>query len=289
MFYEKIAILTGVCALVAVTFGASPRDWTNEVREPVQHIFTNDKSLDVDDVNGTVEVIGDNGNTIRVNGERITRALDQAAIAAAKRDVTLDINEKDGIAQLYVNGPFRGNDHSSQDHGFHIHYDSRDYEVTYNLTIRVPHNTELRLRTVNGELKSAQTNGKFDVQSVNGGIDLSEIGGYGRISTVNGKANVTFRENPTVATDFKSVNGTLDIAFQPNLAADLHFKKLNGAVYTDFDNVMPLPSSAPSREQRGNRFAFRSDRSGDVRVGAGGPMLSFETVNGDIRIRKQGK
>ncbi len=51
--------------------------------------------------------MGDNANTIRVEGERITHAEDQQAVDRAKHDVKLDVNEKDGVAQLYVNGPFR--------------------------------------------------------------------------------------------------------------------------------------------------------------------------------------
>jgi hypothetical protein len=289
MFYEKAAILAGVCAVAAAVIGAAPSSWTSEATEAVHHTFSGDKSLDVDEVSGAIQVIGDNGNTIRVDGERITRAADQQALDRARRDVTLDINEKDGVAQLYVNGPFRGGgDHSIADHGFHIHYDSRDYEVAYNFTIRVPHDIELRLRTVNGQIRSEQTNGKFDIQSVNGGVGMTDITGYGRVSTVNGKASVTFRENPKMATDFKTVNGSLDVAFRPNLDADLHFKKLNGSVYTDFD-VTALASAEPPAQRRNGGFVYKSDRAGSVRAGAGGPSISFETVNGDIRIRKQGK
>jgi DUF4097 and DUF4098 domain-containing protein YvlB len=287
MFYEKIAILTGVCALMTALFGASTHSWNSEAREAIHHTFTGDKSLDADVVNGSIEVVGDNGNTIRAEGERIIRALDQPAIDRAKREVTLDINEKDGVAQLCVNGPFRDNGRSSADHGFHIHFDSREYEVTYNLTIHVPHNTELRLHTVNGEIQSEQTNGKFDVNNVNGGIVMTDIAGAGRVKTVNGKTTVTFRENPKAETNFQSVNGFLDVTFQPGLAADLHFKTVNGAAYTDFD-VTALASAGPLPQRRNGGLVYRSDHGGSVRVGAGGPALNFQTVNGDIRIRKQG-
>ncbi len=47
------------------------------------------------------------------------RGADAQALDRARKEVTLDINEKDGIAQLYVNGPFRDNGHSSENHGFH--------------------------------------------------------------------------------------------------------------------------------------------------------------------------
>lgn len=287
MFYERIAILTGVCAMVAAVFGATPRNWNSEARDAIQQKFSGDKSIDVDAVDGAIQVIGDNGNSIRVDGERIIRGVDQQAIDRAKREVTLDVNERGGVAQLYVNGPFRGNDRSGADHGFHLHYDSRDYEVTYNFTIHVPHDTELLLRTVNGEIRSEETSGKFDVKNVNGGIAMTGVAGAGQVKTVNGKVNVSFRGNPKAETDFESVNGSVDVAFQPGLAADLRFKTLNGAVYTDFD-VTALASAGPLAERGTGKFVYRPNHSGSVRAGAGGPALNFKTVNGDIRIRKQG-
>src|SRR5580704_14942059 len=141
-YYQRIAISITACALIATVLNG--RNWRSEAREPFHYTFSKDTTLDLDNVDGTIQVIGDNGNTIRVEGERILRAEDQEALDRAKRDVKLDVNEKDGTAQLYVNGPFRGNGHSIDDHGFHLHYDSHEYDVTYNSTIHAPRDTALR-------------------------------------------------------------------------------------------------------------------------------------------------
>ena len=288
MFYEKIAVAISAFALAAGIVDAAHRNWTSEAHEPVHHIFTNttDRTLDVDDVNGTVEVIGDTGNTIRVEGEKVMRAADAQALDRARREVTLDINEKDGIAQLYVNGPFRDNGHSSENHGFHTHSDDHDYEVTYNLTIHVPRATELRLRDTNGEIKTGETNGKFDIRGVNGSLTMTGAAGFGTASTVNGRLSVGFRESPRAASEFHSVNGAIDASFPSSLSADLRFKTLNGQVYTDFD-AKALADSPGSTERRNGKFVYASNRSSSVRIGSGGPELNFETVNGDIRIHKQ--
>src|SRR5580692_11315076 len=134
MYYQKIAIAITAFALAATLLDASRRNLTAEAREPVHYTFSNDKTLDVDNVDGTIQVVGDNGNTIRVEGERIARGEDQQALDRAKSEVKLDVNEKDGTAQLYVNGPFRHNQ-SNDDHGFHINFDGHEYEATYNFTI----------------------------------------------------------------------------------------------------------------------------------------------------------
>ena len=81
-----MAAALALCGVGAVVSAA--RDYRLEEREGIHHTFNNDKSLDVDIVNGTVEVIGDNARTIRVEGERIIRSSDKAEADRAKREAT---------------------------------------------------------------------------------------------------------------------------------------------------------------------------------------------------------
>lgn len=283
MYYQKIALAAGALALASTLLNAS-RDWNTEAREPFHYSFSGDKTLDVDNVNGLIRITGDSGKTIRVEGERVTHARDQSAVDRAKREVKLDVNEMDGTAQLYVNGPFRGESHSSDFHGFHWHFDADEYEVDYNFDIHVPREIELRLRTVNGEVKTSETGGRFDVSAVNGAITMSALAGSGKVSTVNGHTEISFRENPKAASEFHSVNGAIEATFPPNLSADLHFTTLNGQAYTDFDTTALANGGAA--QNRNGRFVYTPDRLSRVRIGSGGPELKFQTVNGDIRIKK---
>lgn len=285
MYYQKIAIGVTVIALAATLLDAS-RHWGSEARDPFHYTFSNDKTLDIDNVDGTIDIVGDSGNTIRVEGERITHAEDRQSLDRAKRDVKLDVNETDGTAQLYVNGPFRNN-RSGDFHGFHIHYDDHDYEVIYNFTVHVPRDTALRLRTVNGEIKTAETRGKFDVSGVNGSVSMTSVAGYGSLRTVNGRLSAAFRESPKQACEFRTVNGAIDASFPPNLAAELHLQTMNGGAFTDFETTAALPSTAEAGQRENGRFVFRPNRGSTVRVGSGGPALSFETLNGSINIRKE--
>lgn len=290
MFYEKLAIAIAACALAAALLDASRTNWTSESRESFHYTFPNDKTLDVDNIDGTIDIAGDNGSGIRVEGERILRAEDQRALDRAKQEVKLDVNEKDGIAQLYVNGPFRHGD-SSGNHGFHIHFDDREYEATYNFTIHVPRETALRLETVNGEVRAQGTRGRFEVHGVNGPIAMNGIGGSGDLRTVNGRIDVSFREKPSGACDFRTVNGAIRAAFPPDLSADVHLKTLNGQAWTDFEPTALLPPASAGGFPRG-RFTYNPNRGADMRIGAGRPgsggaSLSFETVNGEIQIKKE--
>jgi hypothetical protein len=268
MYYQKIAFAVVACALVS-SISAASHHWTAEAKEAVHHIFSNDKTIDVDNVNGTLEIIGDNGTTIRVDGEKVSRAEDQAELDRAKREVTLDMNEKDGIAQLYVNGPFRHHDRAD-DHGFHER-DDHHYEVTYNLTVHVPRATE--------------TTGKFDVHGVNGSVSMASVAGSGNVRTVNGAVDVSFSENPKAPSDFQTVNGRIEATFAPNLSADVRVKTMNGGAFTDFEGST-LAAQPMTTDTRNGRKVFRTDRATNLRIGSGGPELSFQTVNGSINIKK---
>jgi len=267
---------------------APARDYSLEEREAFHHTFTGDKTLDVDEVNGSITVVGDGGNTIRADGEKVIRADTTEEMTRGKREVVLDVNEKNGIAQLYVNWPFRNDGHSSQDHGFHEHGD-RHYDVTYNFTIHVPRAIAIQLRTVNGKIDVSETSGTFEAHTINGRMTMTNIAGSGSAETLNGDTTITFRENPKLASLFKSFNGQVDVGFQPGLSADLRPKTINGSAYTDFE-ATALASAAGTVDRKNGMFVYKKDKESSLRVGsAGGPELRFETFNGSIRIRKLAK
>ena len=269
----RVAIAISVFAL------ALQGSYKLEEREAFHHTFSKAGTIDVDNVNGWIVVTGDGGNTIRVDGEKVIRADDAEEMARGKKDVVLDVNEKDGVAQLYVNGPFRNNNNN---HGHHEHNDR--YDVTYNFTIHVPRATALRLHSVNGKISADDTAGKFDLHTVNGAVTMTNVAGAGSAETLNGNTTVTFRENPKADCLFKSFNGHVEAGFLPGLAANVHVKTFNGAAYTDFD-ATALAGGAGQSERSGGKFVYRSNKESSVRIGAGGPELKFETFNGNIKIR----
>jgi hypothetical protein len=115
---------------------------------------------------------------------------------------------------------------------------------------------------------------------------MDGIGGSGDVHTVNGPINIQFAKNPLRPCTFKSVNGALDAHFEPGLSADLLFKTFNGQIYSDFDvTALPVPVGEP--ERRNGMFVYRSNRLSGGRAGHGGPQLSFDTLNGSIRLHQE--
>ena len=124
------------------------------------------------------------------------------------------------------------------------------------------------------------------MRNVNGGIEMVDVQGAGQVQTVNGDIDASFAASPEAATEFKTVNGRVQVALPRDLSADLRMTTLNGGLYTDFESTA-LASHPATREQRGNRAVYRADRFASVRVGKGGPALTFETLNGDVQVRQR--
>jgi len=232
----------------------------------------------VDNVEGSIQVTGRAGSEMRLVVRKRLRADSPEQAALARREVVLDISQDANTVRLYVDGPFRCRGGGIHEHG------RRGYRVRYDYEIQVPADAAVNLKTVNdGEIKVEGVAGDYEVENINGGIQMTEVSGSGRVYALNGRVQVLFRDNPPAASSFGSLNGEVRVSFQPSLAADLRFKTFNGGVYTDFP-VTYLPVKATAGERRDGKFVYKSNEWSSVRVGRGGPELSFDAFNGNIRI-----
>ena len=66
-------------------------------------------SIEIDNVFGSIEVVGGTGEQIELVVDKNTRAESKDALALAHKEVILDITQPDGGLKLYVDGPFRCN------------------------------------------------------------------------------------------------------------------------------------------------------------------------------------
>ena len=249
------------------------------------------RSLDVRNTNGFIHVEGTNDASVQMSIHKVIRAETRDDLAEAQRDVRLEF--KDGAARVEATvfdrrGHYCGEQWDGRDGD--RNWDRVHYDVKFDLTIRVPRNATLRLCTVNGgDVIVNGTQGDFDVTNVNGLIDMRQVAGSGRAHTVNGPVTVSFTANPRQESSFKPVNGNVDVQFLDGLTADFQMKTFNGGLFTDFD-VQPLPSvMKPAGERRGGRFMYRANEFTRVRVGRGGPQITFETLNGNVRARRSGR
>jgi hypothetical protein len=163
-----------------------------------------------------------------------------------------------------------------------------------NLTIQVPANSSLELRSTNGGTISVTgVNGNLDVENVNGSIELKDVSGTVLAHTVNGSVTVGLtRVTPDKPMSFSSLNGKVDVTLPADTKARLHLKTTRGEIFSDFDVKMEPDTSKPVIEDSrgdGGRYRIRMDRGANIygSINGGGPEYSFQTMNGTILIHRK--
>jgi hypothetical protein len=235
------------------------------------------RKIEVDNLFGSIEVSGGEGDGVQMDVDKTVRAETNQAFDRAEKEVTLEIEQESALLRIAVEYPSRcgwgcGN------------FDHDSCRVEMNFRLQVPRDSDLTLRTVDGrEVRVRDVNGTFSVSNVNGGITMDDITGSASARTVNGPIQAAFRDSPRRDSQFASVNGGVDLYFPKNLSADFRFTTFSGNVYSDFP-MLAAPVDVPDVERHGTKYYFRTNASGGGRVGTGGPLLRVENLNGDIRI-----
>jgi DUF4097 and DUF4098 domain-containing protein YvlB len=138
--------------------------------------------------------------------------------------------------------------------------------------VQVPRGVNFTARTVNGGIEATGLTGTTIARTVNGRIEV-ETSGIAQATTVNGSIDATLGRsdwNDEIA--FRSTNGSVVVAFTGDLNAEVRAGTVTGSIDTDF----PL-------EVRGRLMNRRLSGT----VGNGGRVLSIETTNGSIELRKR--
>jgi hypothetical protein len=244
------------------------------------------RTLDVRNITGFIHVEGTNESAVQMSIRKVIRARTADDLAEAQRDVRLDF--RDGAPRVEATvtdrrGHVCGEDWNDRGDRWERVY----YDVKFDFTIRVPRGVAIRLCTINGgDVIVNGTQGDFDVTNVNGPVAMNQVAGSGRAHTVNGGVTVSFTANPKAPSSFKTVNGNVDVSFLDGLAAEFAMKTMNGGLFTDFE-AQPLASPAPpAADRRNGKFVYRANQHTRVRVGNGGPEITFETLNGNVRARR---
>jgi hypothetical protein len=276
-----------ICSAKGAGYSNHHDDWPVRDQETIQKTLPLAQSpmrLVIDNVEGYVHVTGVSGSEVRITAHKIIRAETDSDLAQAKSEVKLDITDVPGTVTAYYDAPWRCDGekpgcHSSQ---------RRFYSVTYDIDVEAPSAARLVVSSVNnGDVRIDKASGDFEVSDINGGIEMSEIAGSGTVHTINGPVSVHFTKSPAAACSFKSINGSLDVWFPPQLAADLLFKVFNGQVYSDFDVSPRAIPAAATTDRKDGKFIYHSHGVSGGRAGGGGPELSFDTLNGSIRLHRE--
>jgi DUF4097 and DUF4098 domain-containing protein YvlB len=262
----------------------------NTIRETVAFAKQRETNvLVIDNVNGSIEVESYKGNEIIMEIKQELSAKTEAKLEKAKQETQIKFQQSGDSIIAYFPLQRRSDCCDDAKGWTQNRWNTGDeYNYLFDFKVKVPLNTNLYLRTVNkGDIKVSNIEGQICVANVNGSLTLDKITGTTQASTVNGKIDITYTANPPKDSDYKTINGTITVNYKENLSADLTFKSMHGEFYTDFQVTEYLNSVVEKNEKesaKGKRYMVSARPA--VRIGKGGTTHHFETLNGNIFIKK---
>jgi len=164
--------------------------------------------------------------------------------------------------------------------------------TTGHVTIQVPMQTSLVLRSVNGGAITVENiSGSIDANHTNGSITITNVSGSVLANTTNGKVTVSLNKvSPDKAMSFTSFNGTVDVTLPGDVKANVMMKTNNGEIWSDFDIKLSASGKPPvvedSRSKNG-KYRVHVDHAMYGSINGGGPEMQFVTFNGNILIHKK--
>lgn len=273
---------------------ASAKADTKEFKEHLTKEFTVTKDgsggiLFVYNISGFIKVEGYDGNKVLLEIDKTIKAENDQLLETGKKEFRLGFDQRNDTVMAYIADPFDSRPHRNWQ--YNDTRRDRDIEYNYNVdfTVKVPFGMNLHISTVNeGIVTVNNVGGALHVSNVNGAISIKNAKGKTYAHTVNGDVTVTYLVNPADESSYNTINGTIRVNYQPGLSADLQFKSMNGEFFTDFPDATSLPPTVnKTLDKKSGGSVYKLNSSTSVRFGKGGRIFRFETLNGNIYIKKQ--
>ena len=278
-----IPVLAGL-GLCFAQFSASAQEYKTHISKE----FNYQKGVvGIYNLFGSVKVEGYSGSKVLMEVDETISADDQQTVEQGKKEFRLEFEQKPDSILAYISEPWDTRPH--EQHRYRHDHDHIEYRVTLQFTVKVPYDVALSASTVNnGDLYVKNVYGALKINNVNGKIDIVNAKGTTIAHTVNGGVTVNYLALPPDASSYYTINGEVKVTYPSNLSADIFFKSMNGEFYTDFQDVEVMPSHVTKTENKGgNNTVYKLSKNSDIRFGAGGKLFKFETLNGNVIIKKQ--
>lgn len=221
------------------------------------------RTLAVEGLNGEITVTRASGGEARVSAVKRVRRGSGA-------DVRIEAHETDRGVVFCAVYPWqkpRGDEpcrFSGGEKGW-----SRDNDVSVDFAVELPAGVGLAAENVNGSIRATGLASDVVAGTVNGSVEVSTTGSA-RAETVNGSLTVTVGR-ASGPMELETVNGGITVTLPADLGMTIAAETVNGSIESEFP--LTVTGKFGPREVKGT-------------INGGGPLLSLETVNGSIRIRK---
>ncbi len=242
----------------------------------------------VRNVTGNITIEGYEGNSIQVEVQKTINASDNIGLEQGKKEIGLMVENSGNEYVFYPDAPnlVYKDGHLNSENCDNYHKLPYDYQLDF--IIKVPSQLRVDAGTVNdGELVISNIHGDYiKALNVNGGVALNQISGQTEVHCINGKVNISYTENPSGPSTYYSLNGDIHIDYQKDLSAEIGFKSMNGEFFTDFDIARQFAKSSKETASQENSPRYKYESTAVVQIGKGAYFHNFETLNGNVVIKK---
>lgn len=273
---------------VATACNAQKSEYTFSENSTKDYTVKPNSTVAIYNLDGNVNVEGYSGNIVQIEIKKTITAKTEALLNEAKSNFLLNFQKDSDSLIVYIAEPWDTRPNRNYKKAEWQNRKPIEYRVKLDFTVRVPQGVNLRASTVNGgEVLVKNVAGQLHVNNVNGGIAIMNAKSTTRAHTVNGDMTVSYLQNPAETSSYHTINGNIDVTYQSSLSADLTFKSMNGEYFTEFDNYKLMPSEVETnKNQSGDKTKYKISSRSPIRIGNGGIKLKFETLNGNIYIKR---
>ena len=270
--------VAGLCVLLANTAFAAGTVETNKTWTDTFPVTASKPRLKIDNIWGDVRVRPGKPGEIVVTVKEHRRAPDQARFDRSLESLRLNIDAINDDVAFQV---------GNRDERWHGRDECRGCRVDFQFDVQVPVDTQLDVSTVNdGRVDIAGVTGSVNAANVNGPIVIDGMHSCERLNSVNGQVSLGFATQPGEDCTIETINGDITLNMPAASGFDVAMDLYNGRMLTQLPvDPLVIPASVEHVES-GGRHQYRIEQHAGVRIGAGGPVFTISSMNGDIRIQK---
>lgn len=169
--------------------------------------------------------------------------------------------------------------------------EDRNNDVSVTFTVKLPAGVKLEASGVSSNVTVTGATAGVSGNSVSGDVTLSDVSGDIRVNSVSGDVKVTGASTGAIHAnsvsgdieigvdqltgsgdlEFSTVSGDVDITLPANLDAVVRMSTVSGDLKSDF----PMTMQGDTRR-----------RNIEARIGSGGRVLKFNSVSGNVTLRR---
>jgi DUF4097 and DUF4098 domain-containing protein YvlB len=214
--------------------------------------------LEINNVNGKIQVEPSAGNTVDVTAVKKARAGSPEAAKAAL--------ERASIVEDVSSGRIRLDTKVARLEGVMIN--AGNLQVEY--LVKVPAGAEVKVTTVNGGIEVTGLNGRITAETTNGGVTTHDVGGQLDASTTNGGLDIDMARVPEGGVKLSFTNGGLTMRMPRDSKANITASISNGGISA---GDLPIETTGDNNRRRL-----------EGRLNGGGARIQIDGVNGGISL-----